>query len=218
MLSFPGISRGDRYVKISGNEASPPYLATYIYENWQAIENYRKHPLRGFLKYAGWEKFPNKDGQKPDPDNPSLAGDYIACCHVSYRHLASFDKNMLDDGGCNTERILQITGVDANDDVNKDELRSWYSDILIPLLLTHRGVIKADQYEKVDMWGPGDLPPAYLIVCELADEAAAQDFTTGHIARNARYVEETRWQNSLNTVWRANYRRMGTWYKEPESF
>lgn len=196
MLSMPGIRRGDRYTHAGGDKAPAPYLATYNFESIPAYENYKANPLRKFLKYAGWEKFPRE-------------GDFIAFCHVAFKRIARFDKDLSNDGGRNTERIIYVIGTNLTDPKREAEFNAWHNDCEVPVILQHPGVIKADRYENMDYWGSGAQPPKYLAIYEFENKQAFQDFEAGKAGRAVLDAKE----GLSIELWQAYYQRLGTWYR-----
>jgi hypothetical protein len=201
MVSMPGIYRGDRYEKISGDDVCAPYVATYNYEDFQAYEAYKVHPLRRLLKYAGWERFPNE-------------GEFIATCHVAFNHLAGYDKDIVGRGETHIERVIQVVGINFTDLAREEEFNRWYDDVNVPALVRHPGMVRADRYRRAEKWDDDRNTPEYLTIYEFKDLGALKDYEKSGLRMKARDDRAERFPEGVfERVWMANYRRLGTWRK-----
>lgn len=200
MVTMPGVLRGDRYKKLGGDERSSPFMATYIFNNAQGWEDYKSHPIRKFLKYAGWQKFPNG---------------FQASYHIIYKKMAYFDKSCMDEGG--PEGVISIKGLNFKDEKREEEFNSWNHNYYIPLLLQSPDIIRINRFVTFGDWGdPNDPTPQFIIVSEFRDEQAYRRFGQCEVRQKADQELMSSWpigQTGYEMMWDSSYTRIITRYR-----
>ena len=200
LISISGILRADRYVKISGSRSAPPYLATYLFEDMQAYEDFQNNPLRKHLKYAGEQALGK--------------GKFIALFHEFCQHIAGFNKDLSDDDAGDSERVMHLVATNCMDAGQDAEFNAWYNNNHVPMLLQFPGIIRTDRYRRLAGWGESHDAPGYFATYEFTDEQAYQGYVNSEILKEAEEDRQARWPDKkvFSLAWLANYRRMKTWW------